>query len=185
MVEFLKHDFHALIVDSAGCSAFMKEYAHLFSDDEQYSRQASLVATKTKDVTEFLSEAGFKLPQRSKHLRVTYHEACHLVHTQKISKQPKDIIHSVPGIDVIELPEATWCCGSAGLYNAVRVDDSVKLLERKMKNIRSTDAEIVVTANPGCHLQLQYGIQKFGLKLNVVHPVSLLRDAYREPAVDK
>jgi glycolate oxidase iron-sulfur subunit len=83
----------------------------------------------------------------------------------------------------LELPEATWCCGSAGIYNIVRYDDSMQMLERKMKNIASTDVDIVVTANPGCHLQIQYGINKFGLKMEVVHPVTLLKRAYESQNV--
>jgi glycolate oxidase iron-sulfur subunit len=184
---FEKYEFDALILDSAGCSAFLKEYAHVFYDDEVYSKKAAVLALKTKDITEFLSEVGFIAPQSpagfkpEEELCVTYHEACHLVHTQKISQQPKQIIKSIPGLEIVELPEATWCCGSAGIYNAVRFDDSMQLLERKMKNLQSTNADIVITANPGCHLQLQYGINKFGVKMKVMHPVSLLLGAYNEP----
>ena len=174
----------ALIVDSAGCGAFLKEYGKILADDPVYASKAEAVSKKTKDITEFLVEVGFKKPEPCKGskplqgLRVTYHEACHLVHTQKISQQPRQIIQSIPGIEFVELPEATWCCGSAGIYNVVRFDDSMKLLERKMNNLASTKADIVLTANPGCHLQLQYGIRKFGLRMEVMHPVSLLNRTY-------
>lgn len=176
---FEKFELDALIVDSAGCSAFLKEYGHVLTDDEAYSTKAAALALKTKDVTEFLAEVGFIIPQQGVNKRVTYHEACHLVHTQKISQQPRQIIKSIPELEIVELPEATWCCGSAGMYNAVRFDDSMTLLERKMKNLQSTNADIVLTANPGCHLQLLYGIKKFGLKTEVMHPVSLLRASYK------
>jgi glycolate oxidase iron-sulfur subunit len=111
---------------------------------------------------------------------VTYHDACHLVHTQKVSRQPRELLQNIPGIKLIELSESSWCCGSAGIYNVVRYEDSMKILDRKMENIKSTGAEIVTTANPGCHLQLEYGIEKKGLKMEVLHPVSILSRAYAE-----
>ncbi|MBI1806581.1 MAG: (Fe-S)-binding protein [Ignavibacteria bacterium] len=175
---FEKHNYEALIVDSAGCGAFLKEYGRLFADDAEYASRAAEISKKSKDVTEFL--AGIELPKpiTSLNKRVTYHDACHLVHTQKISHEPRRLITSIPGVEFVELPESTWCCGSAGIYNIVRFDDSMKLLERKMENLASTHADIVATANPGCHLQLHYGIKKFGLKMEVMHPVSLLARAY-------
>jgi glycolate oxidase iron-sulfur subunit len=172
--------FDALVIDSAGCGAFMKEYGKVFADDPAYAAKAKRLSEKAKDISEFLVESGFKIPEKPYRKKVTYHEACHLVHTQKISQQPRELLQSIPGIEFIELPEATWCCGSAGIYNVVRYDDSMKMLQRKSENLRSTGAEIVVTANPGCHLQIQYGIQKFGLQeCEVVHPVTLLNRAYK------
>lgn len=168
----------ALIVDSAGCGAFMKEYGHVLGDDEEYAGRAKILSQKTKDITEFLADVGIAQPQAkpAQEIRVTYHEACHLVHTQKISRQPRDLIRAIPGVELVELPEATWCCGSAGIYNVVRFDDSMELLDRKMKNLAGTEADIVLTANPGCHLQLQYGIKRFGLRMRVLHPVSLISE---------
>lgn len=191
VLDELQYD--ALVVDSAGCGAFLKEYGKLLADDAKYSSRAASLAGRVKDVTEFLPEIGFLRPEprggsdspesagwsRSNGVvRVTYHEACHLVHTQKISQQPRQLLQGIPGIEFVELPEATWCCGSAGIYNVVRFEDSMEILDRKMKNLASTHADIVVTANPGCHIQLQYGIKKFGLNMEVLHPVSLLNRAY-------
>jgi glycolate oxidase iron-sulfur subunit len=175
---FEQYQFDALVIDSAGCSAFMKEYNRILADDSKYAERAKMFSSRVKDISEFLAEVGLK--KEPKHLgkKVTYHEACHLVHTQKISKQPRQLIQSIPGIEFVELPESTWCCGSAGIYNIVRYDDSMKILERKMKNIELTGAEIVLTANPGCHLQIQFGIRKFGLQMEVLHPISLLARAY-------
>ena len=170
----------ALVVDSAGCSAFLKEYGHLFADDVVYAAKAKRISESVKDITEFLSETGFTIPTAPLNKRITYHEACHLVHTQKISRQPRKLLQSIPGVEFLELPEATWCCGSAGIYNVTNFDDSMGMLERKMNNLISTNADIVVTANPGCHLQLQYGIKRRGLNAVVMHPVSLLFQAYRE-----
>ncbi len=172
---FEKYQYDTLVVDSAGCSAFMKEYSRIFAEDEEYAERAKIFSQKVKEITEFLSEVGLTMPLVSVNKKVTYHEACHLVHAQKISRQPRELIQLIPGIEFIELPEATWCCGSAGIYNVVRYDDSMKILNRKIKNLESTGADIVVTANPGCHLQLQYGIKKYGLNMQVMHPISLFR----------
>ncbi len=170
--------FDALIVDSAGCAAFLKEYGGVLSDDPRYAERARALSSKTKEITEFLDEAGYDKPGWPVRKRITYHDACHLVHTQKISRQPRDIIRSIPGAEIVELPESTWCCGSAGVYNLTQFDDSMKLLERKMSHIASTNADIVLTANPGCHLQLAFGIREKGLSMEVMHPVSLLALAY-------
>jgi len=170
---FERYEFDTFVVDSAGCGAFLKEYGRLLADDPLYAPKASAFSARVKDITEFLASMELK-PCSSVNVRVTYHEACHLVHTQKVSAQPRKLIQSIPGVQFVELPEATWCCGSAGIYNVVRFEDSMKLLERKMQHLASTHADIVLTANPGCHLQLQYGIKKFGLEMEVMHPVQLV-----------
>ena len=173
---FDRYEFDVLIVDSAGCGAFLKEYGRLLQDDPLYAERAVRFSEKVKDITEILRLENLpKLAGTGE--RVTYHEACHLVHTQKISEEPRRLINAIPGVEFVELPEATWCCGSAGMYNAVRFDDSMELLERKMANVESTTANVVLTANPGCHLQLEYGIRKRGLGIEVLHPVSLLKRA--------
>ena len=176
---FDAYEFDALIVDSAGCGAFLKEYVHVLEGDPDYAPRAQALSARVKEITEFLAVAGYKIPGVREELRVTYHEACHLVHTQKISRQPRELMSASPGVEIVELPEATWCCGSAGIYNVVRFEDSMKLLERKIGNLASTNADVVLTANPGCHVQLQYGIKKYGLTMNVMHPVSLLARSYR------
>src|SRR5205814_2732905 len=132
---------------------------------------------KAKDIAEFLVEIGFRRPStlhapRST-LRMAYHEACHLVHGQAISRQPKEILKAIPGVELVELPEATWCCGSAGIYNITQPEMSRALLERKMKHIATTGARIVATGNPGCIGQICYGAQKSGLDIKVVHPITL------------
>lgn len=106
---------------------------------------------------------------------VTYHDACHLIHAQKISVQPREVIKSLPGIKYTELEEASWCCGSAGIYNVVRYEDSVVQLERKMKNIKNTEAKIVLTGNPGCMGQIKHGTKKFNVDVEVLHPVTLIK----------
>jgi glycolate oxidase iron-sulfur subunit len=158
----------------------MKEYGQLFKDEAEYWHVATEFSSKVKDIMEFLAENGWKKPKKVGNLRITYHDPCHLVHTQKIEKQPREIIKSIEGVEYIELPEASWCCGSAGIYNVIRYDDALKVLERKMNNIKATGADWVVTGNPGCMIQLLYGVKKFNLNIRIIHPVSLLNMAYRE-----
>jgi glycolate oxidase iron-sulfur subunit len=177
---FSNNLYDAIVVDSAGCAAFMKEYQTLFADDARYSVPAERVSSKTREITEFLVEHKFLKPTGLIDKRVTYHEACHLVHAQKISNQPREVIMSIPGIEFVELPESTWCCGSAGIYNVMRYDDSMIFLSRKMNNLDKTRAEIVLTSNPGCHLQLQHGIKNENLRCDVMHPVSLLNSSYKK-----
>jgi glycolate oxidase iron-sulfur subunit len=167
-----------IILNSAGCGAYMKEYVKLFENDPVYSERAKTFSEKVKDISELLVEHGWKKPKKVDNLRVTYHEPCHLVHTQRVSEQPREIISGIPGIEFEELPEATWCCGSAGIYNITRYDDSMKVLQRKMENIKLTNADWVVTGNPGCMIQLLYGAKKYNVDVNVIHPASLLRIAY-------
>ncbi|MFZ2322683.1 MAG: (Fe-S)-binding protein [Ignavibacteriaceae bacterium] len=175
--SFEKHDYDFLISNSAGCGAFMKDYAHLLEDDPAYAEKAKRFSAKVKDITEFFAEQKPKLnfkPDPEPEL-ITYHDACHLVHAQKVSSQPRDVIKSLPGVKYTELEEASWCCGSAGIYNVVRYDDAVKQLERKMNNIKDTKAKIVLTGNPGCMGQIKHGTQKFNVDVEVLHPVTLIK----------
>jgi len=110
---------------------------------------------------------------------VTYHESCHLTHGQKVVSQPRELLRAIPDLKLVELPEANWCCGSAGIYNLTQPEMASELLDRKIKHIKSTGATVVATGNPGCLLQLINGAAKAGLKLRVVHPITLLAEAYR------
>ena len=110
---------------------------------------------------------------------MVYDDPCHLLHGQGIRHEPRLLLQKIPGLQLQELPEADWCCGSAGIYNLTHPEISLSLLERKMKHIQMVDPDIVVTANPGCLLQLQYGVRRFGLRARVLHLVELLDHAYR------
>lgn len=170
--SFSKYDYDYLVSNSAGCGAFMKEYAHLFEDDESLKNIAAAFSDKVLDVSEFLCLPDINPSFGTVEERITYHDACHLCHTQKITAQPRELISKIPGADYTPLAESTWCCGSAGIYNVLRYDDSMKFLERKMKRIEETGAEIVITGNPGCFLQLKYGIEKTGIDCRVEHTAS-------------
>jgi glycolate oxidase iron-sulfur subunit len=110
---------------------------------------------------------------------VTYHESCHLCHGQKISAQPRSLLRAIPGVRLVELTEAAWCCGSAGIYNLTQPEMAGQLLQRKVNHIVTTRAQVVATGNPGCLLQLINGCRDRGLELRVAHPVTLLAEAYR------
>lgn len=175
----------AIITNAAGCGSHLKSYGILLASDPRYSARAREWSAKVRDIHEWLCEIGFRSPRIPKEkqgvekLSVTYHEACHLCHGQKITKQPREILNAIPGIELIELTEAMWCCGSAGIYNITQPEMAAELQERKVRHIVETGASIVVTANPGCLLQLESGLRKFSQRIVVRHPISLLAEAYR------
>ncbi|HYV32330.1 MAG TPA: (Fe-S)-binding protein [Candidatus Binatia bacterium] len=179
--QFAPDQFDAIITNAAGCGSHLKRYAALLEGDGAYAPRAREWDRKVKDVHEWLAHIGLHPPQAAgaPPQRVTYHEACHLCHGQKITAPPRQVLRAIPNLELIELPESAWCCGSAGIYNLVQPEMAAKLLQRKLKHIRSTNCDIVATGNPGCLLQLLNGARKEGLKLRVVHPVSLLAEAYR------
>jgi glycolate oxidase iron-sulfur subunit len=168
----------AIIVNAAGCGSFMKTYGHLFADDPTMRARAEKFAAKVKDISEYLVEIGFKKPAQILSQRVTYHDACHLAHGQKVARQPRELIRAIAGDNFVELNEASWCCGSAGIYNLTHFETSMQLLERKMKNVLATGARMVATGNPGCAIQLQHGCRQAGVEIEIVHPATLLRRAY-------
>lgn len=179
--QFPPEQFDAIITNAGGCGSHLKHYAKLLADDPVWSKQARLWDTKVKDIHEWLVQIKFRIPNSEiRNALVTYHESCHLSHGQKIVNQPRQLLKAITGFNLVELPEANWCCGSAGIYNLTQPEMAEQLLERKLRHIESTGATIVATANPGCLLQLINGARKRGLNLRVVHPVSLLAEAYRK-----
>jgi glycolate oxidase iron-sulfur subunit len=168
----------AIIVNSAGCGSTMREYGELLKDDAAYRDKANAFAAKVKDVSEFLAELGLVPPTKPLNTTVTYHDACHLAHGQKVRLQPRQLLQQIPGLKLVELDEADTCCGSAGIYNITQPEMAKQLLERKVANIRATGATIVATGNPGCLAWIQQGLQEQEQRLRVVHPVELLNEAY-------
>ena len=173
--------FDAIITNAAGCGSHLKHYAKLLAGDPAYAERAALWDEKVKDIHEWLGEIGINPPasQNPPAQRVTYHEACHLCHGQKITAAPRQVLRAIPNLELVELAESTWCCGSAGIYNLIQPEMATELLGRKLGHIRSTRANIVATGNPGCLLQLINGAKKEHLPLRVVHPITLLAEAYR------
>lgn len=172
---FSTHQYDFLVSNSAGCGAFMKEYSHLFKDDPKYAEKAKQFSNRVKDITEFLAAIEPNPLLSSLNDKVTYHDACHLCHSQKITEEPRKVLRRIPDLEIINLEESQWCCGSAGIYNVTQHDDAEKILERKMQNLKETGADIVVAGNPGCIGQLKYGIKKYGLNMEVIHTVSLVK----------
>ena len=138
-------------------------------------------SSKVKDLSEFLAETGFMAENYEFKGNVTYHDACHLAHTQKVTKEPRDIIRSVTNVNYTELDEASWCCGSAGIYNVSRYDDALRFLIRKMDNLDKTRSDVVIMANPGCMGQIKHGTEKFNQPMEVLHLATFLNRAYKAP----
>ena len=181
--QFPPEQFDAIITNAGGCGSHLKHYAKLLADDPVYLKRAESWDAKVKDIHEWLVQIKVRSPksgiQSLGHEIVTYHESCHLTHGQKVVSQPRQLLQAIPGLKLVELPEASWCCGSAGIYNLTQPEMANDLLTRKIKHIRSTGATTVATGNPGCLLQLINGAAKEGLHLRVVHPITLLAEAYR------
>jgi glycolate oxidase iron-sulfur subunit len=178
--QFPPDQFDAIITNAGGCGSHLKHYRKLLADDPAYRDRAALWDKKVKDIHEWLIEIGIQPPaNHAPEQVVTYHESCHLAHGQKITAQPRQLLGMIPNLTLVELPESLWCCGSAGIYNIVQPEMANQLLDRKLKHIKSTGVSIVANGNPGCLLQLINGAKQQGLKLRVVHPVTLLAEAYR------
>ncbi len=176
---FARYDLDYIVINSAGCGALMKEYGHYLKDDEAYAAKAKAFSLLVLDLTEFLAMFEWKRPTEPFPFRVAYHDACHLAHAQKVTVQPRMLLSQIPGVTPVELPESSWCCGSAGTYNMTHYDDSMKILERKMTNVRAAQADYVVASNPGCLAQMEYGCELYEVNVNVIHFATLLRKAYR------
>ncbi len=170
----------AIVVNAAGCGSTLKEYGHLLADDRAWAERAKAFSAKIKDISEFLG--GIALNTRDLkplNVTVTYQEPCHLAHAQRITAQPRKLLKSIPGLTLKEMQESSLCCGSAGIYNVTEPEMAAQLGNRKLDNAEATKAQIIVTANPGCHMQLSGGLRRRGSAMRVKHIVELLDEAYR------
>jgi glycolate oxidase iron-sulfur subunit len=178
--QFPPEQFDAIISNAAGCGSHLRHYARLLADDPAYRARANLWDTKLKDIHEWLAEIGLAPPKASLPAQaVTYHEACHLCHGQQITAQPRQILRAIPNLTLTELPESAWCCGSAGIYNLIQPEMASQLLDRKLKHIVATKAAVVATGNPGCLAQIANGARQQKIPVRLVHPITLLAEAYR------
>lgn len=186
MDAFLREPFDAILTNAAGCGSTLKEYPNLFSGDADTrahghtranardAERATDFSSRVRDVTEFLASHGLSAPLRETKLRVTYQDSCHLLHGQKIREAPRQLIRAIPSVELVEMPLADHCCGSAGVYNVTETDTSLQLLVEKMRHAKSTAASAIVTANPGCILQLRAGAKLHSTQQEVLHVVELL-----------
>jgi glycolate oxidase iron-sulfur subunit len=175
---FERAEVDLVVVNAAGCGSVMKEYGDLLRGDPRYAGRAEAFAANVRDISQVLAAIPIDGKMGELSLKVTYHEPCHLVHGQRLRVEPRAAIKAIRGIRFVELRESDMCCGSAGIYNLINPKESRQLLDRKLDRIAESGAEIVVSGNPGCLIQLQSGIARRGMNVRVVHPVELLAWAY-------
>jgi glycolate oxidase iron-sulfur subunit len=179
IIAFESAGVEQVVVNTSGCGAHMKAYGTLLAGDPAWAERARRFATRVSDISEFLAREPLRGPLRPVSRTVTYHDPCHVAHGQKIRKEPRALLAQIPGLTVKELHEADWCCGSAGTYNLTQPEMAGRLQRRKVENIRATGADAVVTANPGCIIQIQQGLEGGARPVRVLHIVELLDEAYR------
>jgi glycolate oxidase iron-sulfur subunit len=205
IVTFERLGLDAIIINAAGCGSTLKEYGHLLQDDPAWAERGAAFSRKVKDLSEFLAGIQFRVPgsgfrvggsvsgsefrggdtannpelgTRNPELKVTFHDACHLAHAQRITQPPRDLVRAIAGDNYIELPESDVCCGSAGSYNLTEPEMAERLQRRKIDNILKTGAQIVVTTNPGCLLQIHAGLRRAGAgQVQVLHLADYLDQA--------
>ncbi len=172
-------EFDAIITNAAGCGSTLKEYGHLMGDDSAYHQRAQQFSDKLKDITEFLASIELAPEIGGVDEVATYQDSCHLAHGQKIREAPRKLLKSIPGLKFREMAQSDLCCGSAGIYNVVQDEMASQILQHKMEYVTATKASLIVTANPGCMLQLAAGVRLHGRRQRVLHVVEVLDLAYR------
>lgn len=173
-----------IIVNAAGCGSTLKGYGHLLAGDPAYAEQAARFAARVKDVSEFLADLPLRRPEHAVDRTVTLQEPCHLAHAQRIREAPRKVLNAIPGLRLVEMNEPALCCGSAGIYNVTHPLQARELLGRKLQNIEEAGADTVVTANPGCLLQIDAGLRAAGSAIRICHIVDLLDQAYGGPSTE-
>jgi glycolate oxidase iron-sulfur subunit len=183
---FDRADVDTIVVNAAGCGSTMKEYGHLLRDDPQWAERARAFSAKCRDITEILCELAPVAPRHPLPMRVAYHDACHLRHAQGVYQQPRQLLASIPGLDVAEIAESSLCCGSAGVYNLLHPEPAQELGDRKVNHLLAAKAQAVVSANPGCLLQLMSGLRRRGERaMPAFHMIELLDASIRGVSADE
>jgi glycolate dehydrogenase iron-sulfur subunit len=180
IVAFEQAAVDAVVINAAGCGAKLKEYGSLLIEDEAFRSRAQAFSAKVKDISEFLvGLPHFETPGELE-VCVAYDDPCHLLHAQKVSQAPRNLLKKIPKLQLVELDRPDQCCGSAGIYNITQYDLSMRILDRKIEDIRKTHPQVLATGNPGCMLQIGYGLRKAGdSRTRVMHPIELLDQAYQ------
>ena len=176
---FEKTNVETIVTDCATCGSTLKDYGRYLADDPAWADRAAAFSSRVRDVSEFLGSIPLEKPSGRIAARVTYHDPCHLRRGQGIWKQPRELLKKIDGLEFVELPEADWCCGSAGSQLITQYETSLKVLKHKTDDIASTQADYIASGCPGCQMQLNVGVRRQGLNMQVVHPVTLLDQAYR------
>jgi glycolate oxidase iron-sulfur subunit len=175
--SFADTDVDAVIINAAGCGHTLKEYHHILEKDPDYQAKAQQFVAKVKDIQEFLMEVGITTPLSPLHpqdLKIVYQDACHLLHGQKISAQPRQMLRQIPGVHLQEPLDAALCCGSAGVYNMLQPEVADQLGQQKVENLVKTGAAVIASANPGCSLQIAKHLRSQGQHIQLLHPIELL-----------
>lgn len=178
IVALEAHESDAIVVNAAGCGSAMKHWARLFAGDTEWEARARAQQVKVMDVSELLAELGAAAPRHPLPLKVAYHDACHLSHGQGVRSAPRDLLRSIPQIELVELPDADQCCGSAGIYNLLEPESARQIGERKAQNVTSVAPDILVSANPGCTLQIKTHLGA-GSTIRTAHPIELIDASIR------
>ena len=168
-----------IVINAAGCGSAMKSYGELLRDDPAYADRARAFASKCVDVSELLADLEPRATRHPVPMRVAYHDACHLQHAQRVRQPPRDVLRTIPGIEVREIAESDICCGSAGIYNLLEPETAGRLRDRKVQHVLATEAEAVVSSNPGCLMQIASGLEAAGRPIPTLHLVELLDRAIR------
>jgi glycolate oxidase iron-sulfur subunit len=177
---FEKSNVDTIVINAAGCGSAMKRYGHLLRNDPAYAERAKAFSARCKDISEVLAALEPRARRGAVQLKAAYHDACHLQHAQGVRAQPRRLLQAIPGVEVREIAESEICCGSAGIYNLLEPEAAAELRDRKVQNILKTDAEAIVSSNPGCLLQIATGLEAAGRPLRIMHLVEVLDQSIRE-----
>jgi glycolate oxidase iron-sulfur subunit len=169
----------AIVVNSAGCGSAMKEYSRLLSDDPSWAPRADALSAKVRDLAEFLAGIGPAAQRHPLPVTAVYHDACHLGHAQRITRQPRDLLAAIPGLRLAELPDAGTCCGSAGVYNLLQPEAARELGSRKAQAVLGCGASLLISANPGCTLQVSAALAERGESIATAHTAEVLDASIR------
>ena len=173
-------DVDTIVINAAGCGSAMKRYGHLLRNDPVYAVRAKAFAAKCRDISEVLSDLEPRAPRGRVPLRAAYHDACHLQHAQGVRAQPRRLLQQIPGVEVREIAESEICCGSAGIYNMLEPEAATQLRDRKVQNVLKTEADVIVSGNPGCLLQIATGLGTLGRPMRIMHLVEVIDQSIRE-----
>jgi glycolate oxidase iron-sulfur subunit len=179
IVAFEAANVETIVINAAGCGSTLKEYGHLLRDDPEYAERAARFSAKCKDIAEVLVELPPRAERKPIHVKIAYHDACHLQHAQRIRNEPRQVLRTIPGLEIIEIAESAICCGSAGIYNLVEPGPAQELGDRKVNHLLATGAAAVVSSNPGCLLQILSGLERAGKPMPALHMVELIDASIR------
>lgn len=182
--RFTESDVDYVVINSAGCGSTLKEYPRLLRDDPEYAERAERFADRVRDISELLTELGPVAERHPLPVSTAYHDACHLAHGQGIRSQPRELLRAIPGLEVREINRPELCCGSAGVYNVLNPQTATELGDRKADNVRATGAQLLVTANPGCSMQIRSSYERSGERLAMAHTVQVLDASIRGLGVE-